>query len=247
MSPLKGKPRSAETRARISQSKLGHKRSEETKRKLSAIHKEWCEDPTYVAKLSHPHSPETKQLLSKQAKARWKTTEYRDRIKEWSTRSISSRIKMSIAKKGDKSFYVVGDNRYYPVRGGSHRTWAKAVKIRDNYTCRLCNSALQSNKLHAHHIKTYLDYPDLRDDVNNGITVCIPCHHKIHNNMLTPKDLIKMAMNEITAELPEQKKSPTREAIETGIDAGKAVLGGGVAAINGIASLQKKAPERTIQ
>lgn len=55
--------------------------------------------------------------------------------------------------------------------------WRKAVLKRDNYTCVKCG---KTQKLHAHHVKPFADYPELRYEVSNGITVCGSCHEEIH-------------------------------------------------------------------
>jgi hypothetical protein len=52
------------------------------------------------------------------------------------------------------------------------------VISRDNGTCQVCGSKEQ---LQAHHIKSYADHPDIRWDVENGLTVCFTCHLKIHS------------------------------------------------------------------
>lgn len=56
--------------------------------------------------------------------------------------------------------------------------WSKSVKIRDNYTCRLCG--IKDIKLHAHHLFSFAGYPDKRTDINNGVTLCENCHHWVH-------------------------------------------------------------------
>lgn len=64
-------------------------------------------------------------------------------------------------------------------RGFHQIAWASMVKLRDG-KCTECGSVYD---LHAHHIKSYKDYPELRHDVNNGVTLCGQCHrqwHKIH-------------------------------------------------------------------
>ena len=55
--------------------------------------------------------------------------------------------------------------------------WRNSVFKRDNFTCQLCYN--NRCNLHSHHIKKFNKYPLLRFDVNNGITLCIPCHAKI--------------------------------------------------------------------
>ena len=60
----------------------------------------------------------------------------------------------------------------------NHRQWAKLVKTRDNHTCQKCGS---KEKLVAHHIKSFINNPKLRADIDNGITLCHSCHWKIHS------------------------------------------------------------------
>ena len=57
----------------------------------------------------------------------------------------------------------------------------REVLKRDNKTCQVCLKKEGKNlKLVAHHIKTVKDYPDLRFEIDNGLTVCVPCHADIH-------------------------------------------------------------------
>lgn len=63
-------------------------------------------------------------------------------------------------------------------RSAEYKAWRKAVYERDNYTCQYCGE--RGCKLNAHHIKSYAYYHDLRLDIGNGITLCVPCHKSIH-------------------------------------------------------------------
>lgn len=66
----------------------------------------------------------------------------------------------------------------HPERGRyRNKMWVKAVKDRDGWKCVGCGS---TDDLHAHHIKRWRDYPDLRYDVDNGATLCHPCHEAAH-------------------------------------------------------------------
>lgn len=59
--------------------------------------------------------------------------------------------------------------------------WRKAVFERDNYTCQECGARSHPGKpviLNADHIKPFAFFPELRFDLNNGRTLCLPCHRK---------------------------------------------------------------------
>jgi hypothetical protein len=72
--------------------------------------------------------------------------------------------------------------------------WAVAVKNRDGWKCKISDNNC-FGRLESHHILRWKDYPELRYEVNNGITLC-QFHHprKIKDEMnLIPtfKELIK--------------------------------------------------------
>ncbi len=66
-------------------------------------------------------------------------------------------------------------------QGNDLANWRKSIYKRDKYTCQICGN---TGNIHAHHIKDYANHPALRLDVNNGLTVCIPCHETIHNKKI---------------------------------------------------------------
>jgi len=55
--------------------------------------------------------------------------------------------------------------------------WRSAVLRADNRNCRRCGA---TENLHAHHIKPWAKYPDLRYVLDNGVTLCETCHSVEH-------------------------------------------------------------------
>lgn len=60
-------------------------------------------------------------------------------------------------------------------RTSTYFNWRKEVWKRDNYQCRINNCDCKG-KIIAHHILSWKDYPELRYEINNGITLC-QAHH----------------------------------------------------------------------
>lgn len=56
----------------------------------------------------------------------------------------------------------------------AYQEWRTAVFERDDYTCQSCGQ--RGGGLQADHIKTFAHHPELRFDVSNGRTLCVPCH-----------------------------------------------------------------------
>ena len=54
-----------------------------------------------------------------------------------------------------------------------YKLWRRAVKERDGNKCIWCGDV---ESLHADHIKSFRDFPELRFAIDNGRTLCFSCH-----------------------------------------------------------------------
>lgn len=81
-----------------------------------------------------------------------------------------------------KYVYVSGRKKIKKARGlGISNRWRLKVFIRDEFRCQKCGwSSLTTKGLCAHHINNYHDFPLERLEVNNGMTLCSPCHRQFH-------------------------------------------------------------------
>ena len=67
-----------------------------------------------------------------------------------------------------------------------YRTWRETVFRRDDFMCRGCG--VRGGSLHAHHIKSWALFPNLRFAIDNGMTLCVSCHGETES---FPKQLIQ--------------------------------------------------------
>lgn len=82
-------------------------------------------------------------------------------------------------------------NNHYNWKGGitsenskirkstQYSEWRNSVFTRDNFTCQKCGAT--HINLNAHHIQPFFKFPELRMDIDNGITLCNTCHKLAHN------------------------------------------------------------------
>ena len=152
------------------------------------------------------HTEEAKRKISEKAKGKKNALGYRwtDEQRARHTgegapmygkkHTTESRKKMSEAHSGENN-YMYGrrdelsgkqwkggkcSERVKDCSRYEGRMWSKGVQERDNYTCQNCKVTSETNKLHAHHIKEWEEYPELRYEVSNGLTLCVPCHRNEH-------------------------------------------------------------------
>lgn len=91
--------------------------------------------------------------------------------------SLETRMKMSKSHRLRLSkLKLVSSDNERARKSIEYKLWRQSVFERDNYQCQFCNKV--GGDLNADHIKQFALYPKLRFDINNGRTLCVPCHRK---------------------------------------------------------------------
>jgi hypothetical protein len=100
------------------------------------------------------------------------------------TLSGDTKAKIGDAVRGDKHPNWKGGVTY-PIHAlrktKEYRHWRDAVLERDGYRCTKCHKS--KHRLDAHHVFSFTLFPELRFDVNNGVTVCVICHTKYKDKL----------------------------------------------------------------
>jgi len=126
-----------------------------------------------------------KYNLGKKTKELWKSTEYREHMKE--AHKGIKQSKETIEKRVSKFKGI----KHHNWKGGitpindkirksfKYKLWRRKIFERDEYTCKWCKNKSGNGKaiiLHADHIKPFALFPELRFDIDNGRTLCKDCH-----------------------------------------------------------------------
>ena len=117
-------------------------------------------------------------------KSPYKTKISSDRMKI-NNPSYNKKIREKIDKKVQEYWknhkpynYIDGSSRN---RKYTKREWIKIAKQcyeRDRFICQQCGK--KGGLLNAHHILPWAGNKELRYDLDNLITLCVPCHIKLH-------------------------------------------------------------------
>lgn len=158
-------------------------RSEECRRKMS----EKAMGNKYG--LGKKKSPEARKKLSQSLTGRRLSPEHVEKMRKIRTGSKHTpetilkiraiRLKMrgpncpawrgGISKKNKSERQIAMESTEY-------KDWRFSVFKRDNYTCIFCG--VHGVQLNADHIKPWSEFPELRYEISNGRTLCVPCHRK---------------------------------------------------------------------
>lgn len=177
---LKGKPKSIVHCKSLSESHKGKTLTDEHKAKVGI---------SVRATLSNPLMREKWSLVQK------KRYESPDERKKTGIASMGHKLsdeaknKIRIARQGKPKMENRGEKSHL-WKGGitpinkaircslEYRTWIFSVMSRDNWTCLKCGK--RGGLLNAHHVKPFSKFPELRFNIDNGETLCRPCHVEIH-------------------------------------------------------------------
>ena len=128
-----------------------------------------------------PHSKKTKNKISQKNKGKHFSpkTEFKRELLLGKPRSEKTKQKMSESIQGTNHWNWKGG--ITPIRtklyfSKEYKLWREATFKRDNYTCIWCGQ--KGGELNADHIKPWSLFPELRFAIDNGRTLCVPCHRK---------------------------------------------------------------------
>ena len=69
----------------------------------------------------------------------------------------------------------ISNREIHSLNNPKYKEWRMNVFARDGFKCRIANKDC-SGTLQAHHILRWAEYPELRYDITNGITLCVGHH-----------------------------------------------------------------------
>lgn len=150
-------------------------------KKLSLIHRNKISE----SNKSKKRTSEQRQRMSEIRKGKKHTEETRTKIglaNIGRNFNLDTKKKLSEAHKGEKHHNWKGGitSKNLQIRNSFEmRQWRINVFKRDGFKCQVCNEI--GGKLEAHHIKSFSEYPELRFEINNGITLCKECHKLTDN------------------------------------------------------------------
>lgn len=61
-----------------------------------------------------------------------------------------------------------------------YKAWRLSLYRKYNYCCDICKKP-GDNDLNAHHLEGYMENPELRTDIENGVCLCENCHKDFHS------------------------------------------------------------------
>ena len=147
---------------------MGNNIGKKISESLKKFHKDNLNSPAYKAKQEKNRIKATGRKHTEETKIKLQGNNNALGAK----RSKQTRKKISDTLSKKKG-WVTNVNRL--IRASeTYKQWRSDVFSRDNWTCQGCKEV--GGELNAHHIKSWKDFPELRFNVDNGITLCKKCH-----------------------------------------------------------------------
>lgn len=202
---MRGYRHSGETKRKIGESNRGKKMSAEFCGNVSA---------RQLGKRRGPHSAATKRKISAARKGIKFSAEHRAKLSDAKKKNPQrywlgkKRPDVSARWKGVARPEIAGENHYRWIADRSqlkkedrrndsaYKEWVKSVKIRDGWKCRMANEDCSGNLI-AHHILPWRDYPELRYEPKNGITLCEFHHPRKPDEELNMAPLLQGILQDI--------------------------------------------------
>jgi len=139
------------------------------------------------------HSEKTIKIISQKNKGKHYSanTEFKKGVQVWN--KDTKGMMPPVWNKG-KEFKAIQKEKHWNWQGGvtpknitirmsrEYKDWRTKVFQRDNYTCQECGN--KGVTLQADHIKPFAYFPELRLVIDNGRTLCVPCHKKTENYLV---------------------------------------------------------------
>ena len=142
-----------------------------------------------------------KKIQSEKVKKDWENDKYRNLQSEIKKELFKNNSELKIQHSAKMQGIDISEwNGFSELetrrirKSSDYKNWQNEVFKRDDYTCQCCGK--RGGVLHAHHLESFSDNPDLRFDISNGITLCENCHspnkigsfHNIYGTMHNTKD-----------------------------------------------------------
>src|SRR5215211_3929971 len=108
---------------------------------------------------------------------------------------IQTKRQKGTLPKGESHYKWKGGRPWERFKNPEYLAWRRAVLERDGYVCQQCGRQCKKYErgLAAHHIKPYAEFPELRYEIANGLTLCRQCHMQLHGKPLAPLQQVPCA------------------------------------------------------
>jgi len=169
----KGKVCSQETRHRIRLAKLGSVQSLETRTKRSeSLKRAYAEGRHERKGILYTLELREKRRLAMLGNKRAKGHKMSEtQLEKQRVRMIGNHYTLGRRKEGIRIKAKRAPRGWDGKISNEYLVWMRQVKNRDYWKCQISNDDC-SGRVEAHHILRWRDFPELRYEIKNGITLC---------------------------------------------------------------------------